>query len=284
MTNARTNLRRTLAALAAAVSFAGAAHAQLNLGVPEELKGVDITEHLNDQLPLDTRFTDDDGTQVTLRDFFKGDKPVLLQLGYNKCPMLCNLVLNGTFAGLKGVDWLPGKEFEIVAISVDTTESVGLAHAKKESYLAEFERPGSGRGVHFLTGNEVMSKSVADAVGFQYRRQENGDYAHAAAIYMITPEGRISRYMYGTKFEPSDLRMALLEASQGRIGSTLDRFILWCHIYDPNARGYVLQARRIMSIGGLVTMFALAGGLAMFWTAELRKKKSASAGTAAAAN
>jgi protein SCO1/2 len=130
-----------------------------------------------------------------------------------------------------------------------------------------------------------MSKSVADAVGFQFRRQENGDYAHAAVLVLVTPEGRISRYMYGTKFEPADLRMGLLEASEGRIGTTLDRFILWCHIYDADARGYVLQARRVMSIGGAITVLVLAGGLGIFWSAEVRKKKqSATAANAAAAN
>ncbi|MFZ4751662.1 MAG: SCO family protein [Phycisphaerales bacterium] len=285
MTRLARTILATTTALTAALSIAATATAQLNLGVPEELKGVDIIEHLNEPLPLDTRFIDDAGNPVTLRDYFRGERPVLLQLGYNKCPMLCNLVLNGAFDGLKGVDWMPGKEFEVLSVSIDPTETAALAKAKKESYLAEFDRPGAGQGVHFLTGSELMSKSVADAVGFQFRRQENGDYAHAAVLVLVTPEGRISRYMYGTKFEPTDLRMGLLEASEGKIGTTLDRFILWCHIYDADARGYVLQARRVMSIGGAITVLVLAGGLGIFWSAEVRKKKqSASAATAAAAN
>ena len=287
MLNRTANFLRPLAALAAVLSLAVGVHAQIDTGVPEELKGIDIIEHSNDPLPLDARFTDDSGAQVSLRDYFKGQRPVLLQLGYNKCPMLCNLVLNGAFDGLKGIEWMPGKEFEVIAISIDPTETPALASAKKESYLAEFERPGARQGVHFLTGSAIMSKSVADAVGFQYRRQEDGDYAHAAVLVLITPDGRISRYMYGTKFESSDLRMGLLEASQGNIGTTIDRFILWCHIYDANARGYVLQARRVMSIGGLVTLLVLAGGLAVFWVAEIKKKKSlqtAPAATAVAVN
>jgi len=287
MLNRTANFLRPLAALAAVLSLAVGVHAQIDTGVPEELKGIDIIEHSNDPLPLDARFTDDSGAQVSLRDYFKGQRPVLLQLGYNKCPMLCNLVLNGAFDGLKGIEWMPGKEFEVISISIDPTETPALASAKKESYLAEFERPGARQGVHFLTGSAIMSKSVADAVGFQYRRQENGDYAHAAVLVLITPDGRISRYMYGTKFESSDLRMGLLEASQGNIGTTIDRFILWCHIYDANARGYVLQARRVMSIGGLVTLLVLAGGLAVFWAAEIKKKKSlqtAPAATAVAVN
>lgn len=287
MLNRTANFLRPLAAFAAVLSLAVGAHAQIDTGVPEELKGIDIIEHSNDPLPLDARFTDDSGAQVSLRDYFKGQRPVLLQLGYNKCPMLCNLVLNGAFDGLKGIEWMPGKEFEVISISVDPTETPALASAKKESYLAEFERPGARQGVHFLTGSAIMSKSVADAVGFQYRRQEDGEFAHAAVLVLITPDGRISRYMYGTKFESSDLRMGLLEASQGNIGTTIDRFILWCHIYDANARGYVLQARRVMSIGGLVTLLVLAGGLAVFWVAEIKKKKSlqtAPAATAVAVN
>jgi protein SCO1/2 len=187
--------------------------------------------------------------------------------------MLCSLVLNGTFDGLKGVDWTPGNEFELVSVSIDPTETAMLAKAKKESYLADFDRAGAAPGVHFLTGTEVMSKAVADAVGFQYKRQPDGEYAHAAAIFLIKPDGKISRYMYGAKFEPKDLRMGLLEASQGRIGTTLDRFILWCHIYDPDARGYVLQARKVMTIGGAVTLVALGLGLGAFWRTELRKKR-----------
>lgn len=280
------NLRPTAAALAAAVALSAVlaeetASAQINI-TPPELRGVDIVERPDNRLPLEAKFTDDAGREVALGDYFKGDRPVILQLGYNRCPMLCNLVLNGVFDGLKGVDWVPGEKFELLSVSVDPGESTGLARAKKEAYLADFERPGASRGVHFLTGAAEQSQAVADAVGFSYRLQEDGEYAHAAAIFLITPDGRVSRYMYGTRFEPSDLRMALLEASEGRIGTTLDRFILWCHVYDPNASGYVLQARRIMTIGGFVTVVALAAGLAMFWRADFKRRRSAAAAPAVA--
>ena len=279
--NLARSCRTALAAAAVALTAPGAA-AQINDGVPKELEGIDIVERLDNPLPLEARFLDDSGKPVTLGQYFTGKKPVLLQLGYNKCPMLCNLVLNGAFDGLKGVDWNPGQEFELLSVSIDPTEAPALAKAKKESYLAEYERPGAGTGVHFLTGDELMSKAVADAVGFKFRRQDNGDYSHAAVLILIKPDGKISRYMYGTKFEPKDLRFALLEASEGRIGSALDKFILWCHMYDPNARGYVLQARRVMSLGGAVTMVVLAVGLGMFWRAELKKKKNAATDVAAA--
>ena len=284
MTNPLHSLFTTLraATAAAAIALPGlVATGQVNIA-PKELEGIDVLEKLDNSLPLEARFLDDSGRAVTLGQYFTGKKPVLLQIGYNKCPMLCNLVLNGAFDGLKGVDWNPGKEYEVISVSVDPTEGPALAKAKKESYLAEFERPGAGIGVHFLTGDELMSKAVADSVGFQFRRQENGDYSHAAVLILVKPDGKVSRYMYGTKFEPKDLRFALLEASEGRIGSTLDKFILWCHMYDPSARGYVLQARRVMSLGGAVTLVVLAAGLGLFWRAELKKKKDAATDVAAA--
>lgn len=182
--------------------------------------------------------------------------------------MLCGLVLNGAVDAFTELDWSIGNEYEVICLSIDPSETADLARAKKEGYVAEYGRPGASQGFHFLTGNAGASKSVADAVGFEFRRQANGDYAHAAAIFVITPDGRIGRYIYGTKFDPPQLRMALLEASQGKIGSTLDRFILWCHIYDPNAGSYVVAAMRVMQIAGTITVAVVGGGLLYFWRRE----------------
>jgi protein SCO1/2 len=261
--NARAAIAAAVVAWMAAGACAERAVAQLNLAVPEELKGVDIVERLDADLPLDARFTDDLGRQVSLRDYFDGKRPVLLQLGYNRCPMLCNLVLNGAVNGLKGVDWNAGDQFDLVSISVAPTETPELAKVKKDGYVLEYGRDGATRGFRFLTGPAASSHAVADAVGFRFREQENGEIAHAAVLFVLTPEGRVSRYLYGTKFDPKDLRLALLEASEGKIGTTLDRFILWCHVYDPDARGYVLFAVRLMQLGGLVTLVVLGAGL--FW-------------------
>lgn len=250
-------------AVAAVVSWASPAAAQLNLGVPPELQGVDVEEKPNAQVPLDLPFRDEDGKEVRLRDLLRPDRPTVLQLGYNRCPMLCSLVLNGAVAGLKGVDWNAGDQFDLVSISVAAGETPELAKVKKDGYVLEYGRPGASRGLHFLTGPAASSHAVADAVGFRFREQANGEIAHAAVLFVLTPEGRVSRYLYGTKFEPKDLRLALLEASEGKIGSTLDRFILWCHVYDPDARGYVLFAVRLMQLGGIVTLVVLGAGL--FW-------------------
>lgn len=241
---------------------------------PPELRNVDIIEHLNGSIPQDATFTDEEGKTVRLGDFLKAGRPLILQLGYLRCPMLCNLVLNGAIDGLKEIDFSAGKEFDIVSISINPTEPHGLAKAKRDQYVIEYDRTGGVNGMHFLVGPAEESKKVADAVGFKYELQANGEYAHAAAIFVITPDGRISRYLYGSSFEPKDLRLALLEASEGKIGSTLDRFILWCHVYSPGT-GYVLFASRLMQLGGAVTLVALVGGVFLLWRQDVRRRRLA---------
>ena len=260
--------RASLAVFSAVSVCVAGASAQLNTGVPPELKGVDIIEHLDAKLPLDIVFTNEAGQPVRLGEYFKRERPVVLQIGYMKCPMLCGLVLNGAVDAFTELDWSIGNEYEVICISIDPSETADLARAKKEGYVAVYGRPGAAQGFHLLTGNAGASKAVADAVGFEYRRQEDGEFAHAAAIFVITPDGRIGRYIYGTKFDPAHLRMALLEASQGKIGTTLDRFILWCHMYDPNAGSYVVAAMRVMQIAGVVTLAVVGGGLLYFWRRE----------------
>jgi protein SCO1/2 len=285
---ARTVLR-CFAVLVLAGPLASASAQMPASQVPAELQGVDIIEKLDARLPLDLPFVDEDGKAVTLGDYFertggpsRNGRPIILQLGYFKCPMLCGLVLNGAMDGLKGVDWSAGETFDLIAVSINPRETPQLAKVKREGYLLDYNRPSAEKGFHFLTGPESSSHALADAVGFKFREQENGDYSHAAAIFVITPDGRISRYLYGTKFEPKDIRFAMLEASEGRIGSTLDRFILWCHIYDPNARGYVLVAMRLMQIGGALTVLILGGGLAWFFAVEARRRRAEREAAAAA--
>jgi protein SCO1 len=262
------------------VGVAAPAFGQLNREIPSELRGVDIVEKPNAKLPLDLPFKDEDGNDVTLGDYFKSgsdgvQRPVVLQLGYLKCPMLCNLVLNGAIEGLQGVDWTAGTTFELVSVSINPTETHQLAKVKREGYLLEYNRKGAEKGFHFLTGPASSSHALADAVGFGFRDQGDGDYAHAAVIFVITPDGRVSRYLYGTTFEPGDIRFALLEASEGKIGTTLDRFILWCHFYDPDAKGYVLSAQRVMKVGGALMFLVLAAGLGWLWRGEHRRRRAA---------
>ena len=274
----------TAACLAVTVAGAADVHAQSDLNAPpsefgadlqKELQGVDIVEHLDERLPLDLEFTDEDGNRVRLGDIIDGSRPAILQLGYYRCPMLCDLVLNAAMDGLNGVEDLSaGTDFDVVSVSVNPEEGPELAILKKKGYLLDYDRPGASRGFHFLTGPAENSKALADAVGFGFARQDDGEFAHAAAIYVITPDGRISRYLYGVEFEPKTLRFAIMEGGEGRIGSTLERFILWCHVYDPESGSYQLFAFRVMQLGGVATLFVMVLGLGLLWMRERHRTAS----------
>jgi protein SCO1/2 len=234
-----------LLALAAAPVLEG----QVNT-LPSELVGVDVIEHIGQKVDLDLQFTAESGYQVPLRQYFSKGKPVLLNFVYYRCPMLCNLVLNGQTAALRELAWTAGKEFEIVTISIDPEEQFNLARAKKKFYLETYERD-AGDGWHFLTDYQGNTKRLADQVGFSYRWDERTQqWAHTAAIMTLTPDGRISRYLYGVRFAERDLRLGLTEASEGKLGSMGDKLLLFCFHYDPAAKGYVPFARNIMKIAG----------------------------------
>ncbi|MDG2030733.1 MAG: SCO family protein [Phycisphaerales bacterium] len=250
------------------------AFGQANSSVPHELQGVDIIENLNAELPLDATFQDHTGRTIKLGDLFTGERPVLLQMGYLKCPQLCNLVLNEMTGTLQDMDWTTGDQFDVLSVSIAPDESHELAAAKRTSYVLMYDRRNSGKGWNFLVGPKENSQALADAIGFQFSKQPDGEYAHAAGLFVITPEGRVSRYLYGASHAPKTLRFALLEASDGRIGSTLDRFILWCHVYDPDSDSYVLFAVRLMQLGGALTLVILGTGLTWMWLADRRKSRA----------
>jgi len=284
-------VRRAVAAAAVCMAMGAPAAAQQGYGgtyVPPppttdavpELEGVTIEDKLNAQLPLETVLVDDRGQRVTLRDVLPRDRPAVLQIGYMRCPQLCGLVMNALVRSMQGVDWSVGAEYDVISVSIDPSERPDLAAAKKAGYVAEYGRGADGKGWHFMTGDADSVKAVADSVGFKYRKQENGEYSHAAAVFLITPEGRLSRVLYGVKYEPKTLRMGLLEASEGRIGTTLDRIILWCHIYDGASDGYVLFAFRMMQLGGAVTVLVMGGGVAWFLWRESRRRSLAPQGSA----
>lgn len=277
---------RAILALTAALSCAASSQAQVRLGgtyeepaptadALPELEGVTIVDKLDSQVPLDATFRDESGRTVSFRDVLPKDRPAILQIGYLRCPMLCSLVMNALVRGIQGVDWTVGGQYDVISLSVNPNEGPELADAKKAGYVAEYGRPQSAPGWHFLTGDEAQIRRVTEAVGFEYRLQENGEYSHAAAVFVLTPDGRLSRVLYGVKYQPADVRMALLEASQGKIGTTLDRIILWCHVYDASAGGYVLLAMRVMQLGGALTLAVLGGGLGWFWWREAHARSLA---------
>jgi protein SCO1 len=243
---------------------------------PNELAGVGITEHLNARIPLDLEFLDEDGRRTQLSRYFQDGKPAILTLVYYSCPMLCNLVLNGMVDGLKGIPLTVGKDFNIVTVSIDPRETKTLARLKKQNYLKEYGRVGAAAGWPFLTGREEDSRKLADAVGFGYRYvPETQQYAHAACIFILTPDGRISRYLYGIQFNPKSLRLGLVEASEGKIGSTMDRVLLFCFHYDPKAGTYSLAAFRISQVVGGVTLLLLGGVMGVFWGREAKRRRAA---------
>jgi protein SCO1/2 len=243
--------------------------------LPGELKGVGITEKLDAQVPLDLAFKDEHDQVMKLSDFFDGKKPVLLTLNYSSCPMLCNLQLNGLVDGLMGASLTAGKDFHIVTVSLDPNETTERSVNSKKKYVMQYGREGSNAGWHFLTGTEANIKALADSVGFGYRYMpDRNEYLHAAAFMLLTPAGRVSRYLYGVKFDSQMLQMSLVDTADGKIGSAMDQIILFCFKYDPETGKYGLAALRLMQGAGLLTVITLACVLGVFWRREVRRTAS----------
>lgn len=237
--------------------------------LPPELRGVGVDEHLNGPLDLGLTFTAENGYPAPLKSFFHQGKPVILNFVYYSCPMLCTMILNGQTEALRALPWTPGNEFEVVTISIDPKDTFDLAQKKRASYVESYGR--AAPGWHFLTDDHGNVQKLADEVGFHYRYVEaQGQYAHPAVILVLTPEGKISRYLYGIKFNPRDLRLALTEAAQEKFGLS-DRILLYCFHYDPQAHGYVLFAANLMRAGGALTVALLALILWRLWRKEKRR-------------
>ena len=231
-------------------------------GLPKALTGVGIDQKLNEQLPLDLVFRNENGEDVKLGSYF-GKKPVVLSLVYYQCPMLCNQVLNGMVTAFKVMAFKPGEEFEVVTVSFDPRETPALAAAKKQTYvdyLPEAKRAGAASGWHFLTGDEASIKRITDAVGFRYHFDEaTNQFAHASGIFVATPQGKLARYFYGIEYAPRDLRLGLIEASENKIGSPVDQLLLYCFHYDPATGKYGAAVMNLMRVGGVVTVIAIVG-------------------------
>jgi protein SCO1/2 len=227
---------------------------------PPYLTNVGIEQHLDGQVPADLAFVDDTGRPVKLGDYF-GKKPLILNLVYYNCPMLCGEALAGLSASMKMIKFDVGNEFDVVTVSFNPKETPQVAAQKKADYLKRYGRPNASAGWHFLTGPPESINALTKAVGFQYQYDATKDqYAHATAIMVLTPQGRISRYFYGVDFPPKDLRMGLVEASEGKIGNAVDQVLLYCYHYDPVAGKYGAVVSNMLKIGGGLTIL-LVGGL-----------------------
>lgn len=238
---------------------------------PDILDGIGIDQKLNEQVPLDLKFRNEAGQEVTLQDYF-GDKPVVLSLVYYECPMLCTMILNGLVRAVKVLDFNIGDEYEIVTVSFDAKETPQMAAAKKKSYIAEYAREGAEDGWHFLTGDQEAISRLTKSVGFNYTYDaERDEYVHASGIMILTPDGKISRYAYGIEYAPRDLKLGIMAASEEKIGSPVDQVLLYCYHYDPTTGKYGVAIMRIIRIVGLLTVLAIVGfiGLSIY-----REKRS----------
>ncbi len=239
--------------------------------LPAEFEGVGVTERLGQQLDLSLEFRDDFGRAVTLGQYFTSGKPVLMAMVYYECPSLCHYHLNGITETLKGLKWTPGQDFEFVAVSMDPREDHEVAGLKKSNYIQEYGRPESHTGWHFLTGQEAQIQRLADQLGFRFKwNEDQKQFAHAAAAYILTPGGQISRYLYGVQPQLQTLRLGLLEASNGKIGSIVDQILLFCFQFNPQKSQYTLYAWNIMRAGAVVMALLLAVFLIPVWLRERR--------------
>ena len=237
--------------------------------LPKELDGVGVDEKLGDKIDLSLEFMATDGYPKPLSNYFGKGRPVILNLVYYTCPMLCNLVLNGQVNVLREIPWTPGTEYDIVTISIDPTETWNLANEKRATMLSSFDRPAPGW--HFFTDYNSNVKKLAEQVGWRYKYDPRGkQYAHSSAIMVLTPEGKISRYLYGIKYKPRDVRLALAEASEEKVGMTFERVLLMCFHYDPSAGSYVAFATNFMKLGGVLTMALIGFFLYRMWRSERR--------------
>ncbi len=255
--------------LSAQVSSYGDKQAGPANNQPAVLNGVGIDQHLNSQLPLNLTFTDDAGRQVPLASYF-GKKPAILALVYYQCPMLCSEELDGLTSALEMVRFTPGKDFNIIVVSIDPSETTAMAADKKRTYVKRYGQPGTASGWHFMTGTQANIDALTQAVGFRYVKLILPDtkltqFAHASSIQIVTPEGKLAQYYMGVEYSPKDLLLGLDEASSNRIGSPVDNILTYCYHYNPASNTHDLIIGRVIQLGGLLT-FVLLGGfmLVMF--------------------
>jgi len=273
-------IRKLIVGLTLAAALTGAAQAQYFTAPetktvsPPGLEGVGIDQRLNEQVPLNLNFKDEQGKPVRLGDYFHDGRPVIVNLVYYECPMLCTEVLNGLTAALKVIRFAPGKEFEVVTLSIDPRETPELATKKKEMYLKRLGHPEAAKGWHFLTGQQPQITALSDALGWHYRYDKNLDqFAHAAGIVLVTPTGRIAQYYYGVEYSAKDMRLGIVEASQNKIGSLADAVLLYCYHYDPSTGHYGATITNIVRLAGVLTVIAIASGIILMLRSEKQNPK-----------
>ncbi len=241
--------------------------------MPADLEGVDVVEHLDEKLPLDATFRDHTGKTVHLKDYFDGERPVALTLAYHTCEVVCSMVLGGAVDALKEQPWTLGEEYRALTISIDPRDTPEAAAKKRRQMMALYGREGVTEGWDFLVGDMDNIAKVARAVGFKFRYDERNDqYAHPAAMMLVKPNAELARYLYGLHFPVQDVRLGLLEASEGRSISTVEQVIMYCYSYDPIGAKYVIVAKNVVKLGGFITMVVLFGFLGVMWRREYKAR------------
>jgi protein SCO1/2 len=239
-------------------------------GSPEVLEKLGFDQNLGGKVDLDLAFRDEDGKAVRLGDYL-GERPVVLSLVYYECPMLCTISLNGLARALKVLSFVPGQEFEVLTVSFDPAETPDLAAAKKKAYVSQLERPEGARGWHFLTGDAASVEALTDTVGFRYAWDEaTKQWAHPAGIVVLAPDGTITHYLFGVEYSPKDMRLALVDAAEGRLGNPVDQILLYCYQYDPSRGRYSASILNIVRLGGLLTVV---GMIALIVTMSLKSRR-----------
>lgn len=246
---------------------------------PIPLRDVEFDQKLDSQVPLDLSFTDERGAPVQLHQYLRG-KPIILNFVYYKCRDLCPLLLDGIVRTLRSVSFDIGDEFDVLTVSIDPSDTAALAAAQKKDFIGRYGRAGSERGWHFLTGEEATIRILAEAVGFHYSfDSKTGEFAHAAGIVLLTPAGKTSRYFYGIEFSPRDVRLGLVEAAEGKIGTAIDQLLLFCYHYDPVTGKYGPFVTNLVRLGGLITVIALGGFI--LWMLRRERTHAGASGRAA---
>lgn len=244
-------------------------------GLPPVLKTVGIEQKLGAMLPLGTELKDEDGKVVKLGDYFKPGRPVVVTFVYFDCPMLCNQVLNGLTGSLKGMSFDAGREFDVIAISFDAREydNPTLAKNKKASYVERYGRAGTGAGWHFLTGTQASIDAVTSAAGFSYEWDEKSNqFAHAAAVMIASPEGKLTRYFYGIDYSPKDLKFGIMESAENKVGNAAEKLLLYCYHYDPSTGKYGLAILNVIRLGGIATLIGLGAMGFVFWRRNKKRE------------
>ncbi len=244
---------------------------------PALLNQVVVAQNLNQQLPLETTFTDDTGKQVQLASYF-GQRPAILALVYYECPMLCTEELNGLASALRMVDEVPGRDFNVIVVSINPSEGTELAVAKKQTYLKRYGHPETATGWHFMTGTQLNIDALTKAVGFGYVKLPSPKggptlFAHASSIQIVTPEGKLAQYYMGVEYSPTDLRLGLAEASSHRIGTRVDNILTYCYHYDPLTNRHSLIVARVVQLGGLITLILLGSFMFVMFRKDVRRDR-----------